>query len=112
MKTPYESTLTAALTNGKNRQYKKMHLGRADAVTMFYNREGALGFTITLPDTDKSVVQFYRYGVNKHAPKKLYRSECLYSRCDNFDYNDWLIKTITDEFTECDSDLEDIIGTP
>ena len=110
MKTAYRSTLDTALQHEKFNVIHKLTLGKTNSVTLFYNGNGAVGFTLAVPDTDNSLVHFYRYGVNKGDPKKLYRSECLYSRRENFGYQDWLIRTITDEFTACDTELEELIG--
>ncbi|KHJ65622.1 hypothetical protein QU24_23815 [Pantoea rodasii] len=110
MKTSYVSTLNAAINNIKIKKSKKIVAGKGDSITVFHNADGALGLTIALPDTDNSLVHFYRYGVNKNQPEKLYKSECLYSRREHFEYQDWLIRTITDEFTESECTLEQILG--
>ncbi|WP_139810724.1 hypothetical protein [Pantoea rwandensis] len=110
MKTAYRSTFDTALQPENSNAIHKITLGKMKDVTLFYNGNGAVGFTLAVPETDNSLVHFYRYGVNHSDPKKLYRSECLYSRRENFGYQDWLIRTITDEFTACDSELEQLIG--
>jgi hypothetical protein len=110
MKAPYSSTLNAAIHNEYLRKTSKITVGKRDAITIFHSPNGTLGLTISLPDTDNSLVHFYRYGVNKNYPEKLYRSECLYSRREHFEYQDWLIRTITDEFIECELTLEQLLG--
>jgi len=109
MKASYRSTLNAAIHNENIRKTSKITVGKRDAITIFQNVDGAVGFTISVPGTDNSLVNFYRYGVNRAEPKKLYMSECLYSRREHFEYQDWLIRTITDTFTECDETLEQML---
>lgn len=109
MKAPYTSTLNSAIHNENLRKVRKIHVGRNDAITIFQNSEGAIGLTIAIEGTDNSLVHFYRKGVNRSYPEKLYRSECLYSRRENFEYQDWLFRTITDEFTESTETLEQLL---
>lgn len=106
---PFSSTLHAAINDEKFIKTSKITVGKCDSITIFQNFYGALGLTVSLPDTENSLVHFYRYGVNKSEPDKLYRSACLYSKREQFEFQDWLIRTITDEFIESESSLEQLL---
>lgn len=109
MKAPYTSTLNSAIHNTNLKNVRKIRIGRDDGITIFQNLEGLIGLTIVIEGTENSLVHFYRKGINRSYPEKLYRSECLYSRRENFEYQDWLFRTITDEFTESTESLEQLL---
>ncbi|WP_227640835.1 hypothetical protein, partial [Klebsiella pneumoniae] len=86
------------------------YLDSPRGIALFHGKDGAVGLTIALDRTDNSLVNFYRYGVNATHPFKLYKSECLYSRGEHFEYSDWLLRTVTDEFSECEYTLEQLFS--
>lgn len=109
MKVSFSRTINA-VTHNKYDEINKITLDSPRGIALFHGKDGAVGLTIALDRTDNSLVNFYRYGVNATHPFKLYKSECLYSRGEHFEYSDWLLRTVTDEFSECEYTLEQLFS--